>query len=293
MAQISSLPRRIYLVNVGVNASHRLKSPIYPDGHFEFVPIPEEEAAQDSGSGDVQPVRYRDLHCYHSSESLLSLFPEQVRAIHTDRVVHDDPHLGHDSVGRPDDFSYGDIPLVNPRASALRQARVGDWLVFIANLADYDVDRHGFTGKRALYLIGLIEIGRILEYRPSDRTLWDRDTPHPYPLTAYAGNAHVNRVRRLPDHYRDQPFSIFGGSTRSTRFQHAVELTQERCRVCFTDKQGQPFDDRGFPTFMACVGAYTRSVRAQFSLEKEADRRRFRTFCEQIAEQTNVADLLA
>jgi hypothetical protein len=34
--------KRVFIINVGVNASHGgLKSPIFEDGTFEFVPIPE------------------------------------------------------------------------------------------------------------------------------------------------------------------------------------------------------------------------------------------------------------
>ncbi len=32
---------RIFLANVGVNASHRFASPLFGDGTFEFITIPE------------------------------------------------------------------------------------------------------------------------------------------------------------------------------------------------------------------------------------------------------------
>ena len=32
-----------YLANVGVNAAHRVRSPLHPDGSFELLPIPEKE----------------------------------------------------------------------------------------------------------------------------------------------------------------------------------------------------------------------------------------------------------
>lgn len=42
-------------MNVGANIAHELKSPVYSDGRFEFVPIPEEDedTAMRSG-GDHQ-----------------------------------------------------------------------------------------------------------------------------------------------------------------------------------------------------------------------------------------------
>ena len=32
-----------FLANVGVNAAHRIHSPLHPDGTFELLPIPEKE----------------------------------------------------------------------------------------------------------------------------------------------------------------------------------------------------------------------------------------------------------
>lgn len=85
------------------------------------------------------------LHCYHSPEPLLSLFPYSLRHVHANYVVHYDPHLGNGHDGTSGDFSYGDVPLVNPRASALKKARPGDWLLFIANLVQYNVALHSFA----------------------------------------------------------------------------------------------------------------------------------------------------
>jgi len=62
-----SLPR-IFLINVGVNASHgSLRSPIFEDGSFIFVPIPEEGGNSTltyrelfQGKLDFIPSRFRD-----------------------------------------------------------------------------------------------------------------------------------------------------------------------------------------------------------------------------------------
>ena len=47
---------RIYLANVGANTSHRFASPIFEDGSFEFLPIPESPRLD-----SPRAVRYRDL----------------------------------------------------------------------------------------------------------------------------------------------------------------------------------------------------------------------------------------
>ena len=51
---------RIYLANVGANASHRFAGPIFADGTFEFLPIPEDRDLP----GD-HAVRYRDLKAHN------------------------------------------------------------------------------------------------------------------------------------------------------------------------------------------------------------------------------------
>lgn len=89
----------------------------------------------------------------------------------------------------------------------------------------------------------MVEIGQVLEYLPGKGTmLRDPNSALLAPVTAYADNAHVNCLLRLPERYRDQPFSIFQGSVRSLRFPYAVPVTSDLCRACFTDKDGQPFD---------------------------------------------------
>ena len=50
------MPGRIYLANVGANAAHSFSSPIFADGTFEFLPIPEEPPID-----GPHAVRYQDL----------------------------------------------------------------------------------------------------------------------------------------------------------------------------------------------------------------------------------------
>ena len=57
---------RIYLANVGANSSHRhIVSPIFEDGTFEFLPIPEHDRNLD---GVPQTIHYRDLRSYYNSD---------------------------------------------------------------------------------------------------------------------------------------------------------------------------------------------------------------------------------
>ena len=60
---------RIFLVNVGSNASHSFCSPIFEDRKFEFIPIPEDR--------ELDPlfgVQYKQLKSFNFPENDLMEF---------------------------------------------------------------------------------------------------------------------------------------------------------------------------------------------------------------------------
>jgi hypothetical protein len=91
-----------FLANVGVNAGHRVSSPLFPDGTFLLRPIPELQA--------WAPPMLR--------------LPE----VWGDRAVHLDPDLAGDIP------TYGDNCRTAGRAFSLRQAVPGDLICFLARL---------------------------------------------------------------------------------------------------------------------------------------------------------------
>ena len=90
-----------FLANVGVNASHRVRSPLGPDGSFDLLPIPE---------------------AVPWAEPMLRT-PEWGA-----RAVHLDPDL------RSPIPTYGDNCRRAVRAFSLRRAQSGDLVVFLARL---------------------------------------------------------------------------------------------------------------------------------------------------------------
>ena len=92
---------RIFLANVGANASHRFAGPVFEDGAFEFLPIPEQPDLQ-----GPHAVRYRDLVAFNASgRGLRGYVPERL----WDRAAHADPEF--------ETFTYGDNCEWSPRAA--------------------------------------------------------------------------------------------------------------------------------------------------------------------------------
>ena len=116
--------KRVFIINVGVNASHGgLKSPIFEDGTFEFVPIPELRESKHYHSYPDCPLlpRYRDLPAY-SGGTLAKYIPQKYQ----NWKVHNDPEFKT--------FTYGDYPTTSPRAANLKKIKVGDYLFFLVRL---------------------------------------------------------------------------------------------------------------------------------------------------------------
>ena len=122
---------RIFLINVGVNASHgNLRSPIFRDNAFEFIPIPE-TGRRVSCPGCSTLPRYKDL-LTNNGINILQIIPKSF----SDLRVHNDPEFIS--------FTYGDYPNSSPRAANLKKATKGDFIFFLARLVSHN---NGSFGK--------------------------------------------------------------------------------------------------------------------------------------------------
>lgn len=116
-------PMAAFLANVGVNAAHRVRSPLFPDGSFVVYPIPE-------ALPWTPPMR-------------------RLAGVWSDRAVHLDPDLDGDPP------TYGDNCRSAGRAFSLRRARPGDTIFFMARLHPCSGDPPGF------FLVGSLCIAEI------------------------------------------------------------------------------------------------------------------------------------
>ena len=239
---------RIFLANVGANASHRFASPIFDDGTFEFLPIPEDRPLP-----APHAVRYRDLTSYYDPTASLARFiPDRL----LDWTAHNDPEL--------DTFTYGDNCGTSPRAAALKSVEPGDLLFFIVRMRHWrrgrPTDRHGF------YLAGYLEVDEVLgevSSRPDDAT-----------LRRFASNAHVRRG--MGDGRLWDGFWAFGGSSASRRFHRAVPVTRALAERALTAADGSQWRWEGGRSELQVIGSYTRSCRCIIDTQLEGHGERAR-----------------
>ncbi len=144
-----------FLANVGVNAGHAARSPLFDDGTFLLLPIPER------GRWRAPMLRFGEL----------AGFDAYAPHSWTGRPVHVDPDL---TSAVP---TYGDNCRRAGRAFSLRAAKPGDVIVFLARL-------HGADRRPGFHLVGALEVDDVLTdvTRDPGPGWWD-------------SNAHVRRAR--------------------------------------------------------------------------------------------------
>ena len=238
---------RIFLANVGANAAHPFHSPIFPDGAFEFIPIPE-----DRDLPGRHAVRYGQLTSYYDSAVSISRFvPRRL----WEWPAHADPEF--------DTFTYGDNCEISPRAASLKRMEPGDFLFFIARLAG-PADAVHRLPRPGFYLIGYLEIAEVL------RDV--RSRPRPDVLARFGANAHVLRGLSDPDLW--DRFWVFRGSQRSRRFRRAVPVIREVADSVFTAADGSPWRWGEGRTDLQVIGSYTRSCRCVIDPSRSGEARR-------------------
>jgi hypothetical protein len=110
-----------------------MQGPLFADGTFEYVPIPDDRSIDDRTYGNTLGRHGKPLADY---------FPPARQRTMAVCSIHYDPEFST--------FTYGD-PTVPKRS--LRTLRNGDLLVFYAGLEGW-----GFNSSPALYLIGFLNV---------------------------------------------------------------------------------------------------------------------------------------
>src|SRR5438309_11390964 len=134
------MTRNLVLLRVGVDAGcGGIQGPLFEDGTFEFVCIPDNKQVSVHTYGNMVG---------RNGQPHVGYFPESRRKLMAAQTVHVDPEW--------ETFTYGDP--TTPKRS-LRHLQAGDFLVFYCGLQKWD-DETGckYDCRPALYLAGYFEV---------------------------------------------------------------------------------------------------------------------------------------
>lgn len=138
---------KMAMLRVGIDTgSGGAHGPLFQDGSFEFIPIPDRLGIEPCTYGNTMGRKGRKLVDY---------LPKRLQAKMRDQSIHADPEFAT--------FTYGDP--TRPKAG-LRKLEQGDMLVLYCGLQGWD-----FYSAPALYLIGYFELlaaGRAGDFSPSE-----------------------------------------------------------------------------------------------------------------------------
>jgi hypothetical protein len=164
-------------------------APIFDDGSFEFVPIPESVPAPGAST-------YND-RIGRKGKRLSAYVPSSVK----NAPMHEDPEFLTCTYGDPTLKRYYLLKLVQ-----------GDLLVFYAGLQPFATAKY----NEALYIIGYFDVDNVTEFNKlSEAELAER-------LQRYRHNAHVKRRNSLRD------LVVVAGAGDSRLLDKAILISQKR-----------------------------------------------------------------
>jgi hypothetical protein len=187
---------KVALVRVGIDSgSGGTQGPLFRDGSFEFVPIPEGRSIETRTYGNTFGRYGRRLADY---------LPRPLQARLENAGMHVDPEF--------ETYTYGDP--TSPKAG-LRWLRPGDMLVFYAGLQGW-----GVPSPPALYLVGYFDVlaaGKATDFTEAEI------------YSLFAQNMHV-RHREVFEEQRTRLVLVRGASSsRLLNMAHPLsEMGQDR-----------------------------------------------------------------
>lgn len=222
---------RICLINVGANSTHRkLRSALFSDGNFEFIPIPDPCL-----NGSQMGVKYSQLQAFNGVT-----ISEIISKDYHNQCAHNDPEF--------ETYTYGDYPTYHARAANLKRLTKGDYIFFFARLVPWHQGR--FNGKAKFGIIGFIEIDKIYKNIT--------EKPPKQEFHEIANNAHI--IRAEVNSFFYDGFWIFKGSPKSMRYNRAVSFNRQFITECgIKDAKGKEIAWDRFSSESATIGSYFRS----------------------------------
>jgi hypothetical protein len=181
---------KVAMLRIGIDTgSGGIHGPLFQDGSFEYIPIPDGRGDDERTYGNTTGVR---------GAKLVEYFPLRRQSAMRSKSIHFDPEFST--------FTYGDP---TPPKAGLRHLETGDLLIFYCGLEGRD-----FPSEPALYLVGYFEVqaaGRAADWG-------DEETRR-----LFQDNFHV----RHPNVFERQKAELVlvKGSERSRLLRHAVRIS--------------------------------------------------------------------
>jgi len=171
-------------------------APIFQDGSFEYIPIPETCATSES-------------NVYKSMKGRCSKpLTDFVKKNHWYSHLHHDPEFTT--------YTYGDP--ASPKRNQLSGLLPGDMLLFYAGLEP----KEGWAGKPRLFIIGYFTIEKVYDFKKEPKAKWEKV------FNQVPNNAHskiYNRLKALNVEYSDDNLVIVRGCPKNSRlFPKALPL---------------------------------------------------------------------
>jgi len=193
----------VVLLRVGIDTgSGGIHGPLFEDGSFEFIPIPDGPATSAPNTPTYANTKGR------YGRAFIDYFPRPMRARMANVPLHVDPEF--------ETFTYGDP---TPPKRGLARLQHGDLLVFYAGL-----EGHDFTCPPALYIVGFFEVSGV-GFAPR--------FSEPEIANVFGRNAHVRDRAAFADQYAR--LLLVKGGAGSRLLNRAVLISEVG-----TNRLGQP-----------------------------------------------------
>ncbi len=271
---------RVFLVRVGADTTYPypIRSPVFEDNSFEFVPIPE-------GKKREWPIPYRDpmlryceIRCLNDPKRDLGVYLGK----YSHWVAHNDPEFVTKTYGDVcEEYSRARNLIDNPkkRTSGVEEK---DYLFFLARLDKHN--RQTFTGSYGLYFIGYFHVENV--FGPIERPMQPKED------AKIGGNAHVLRAKADPSLWADKrhKFWIFKGNADSVRFHYALETKWDWLSKILRDTQGRPWKKKANQSDLQRITSYTRTIRCHLDPRNIQQRGLYQHFWGEIERHLNYED---
>ena len=185
---------KVAMLRIGIDTgSGGIHGPLFNDGSFEYIPIPDRFGFDERTYGNTVGRMDRKLVTY---------FPESRRVAMASQSIHFDPEFVT--------FTYGDP---TPPKAGLRHLEKGDMLIFYCGLEGWN-----FRSVPALYLMGYFEV----EAAGKPANLGTREIQR-----LFKNNFHVRHQKVFKRQTAD--LVLVKGSDRSRLLDQAVCLSVMGC----------------------------------------------------------------